>query len=116
MKLFHLCAVSTWNQTGAEYRPASLESEGFVHLSTEAQWRLTAARFFRGQRALVLLEVDSDALGSGLRFERADGDEFPHLYGALPRSAVLGVTPLAVSDDGEVTMFSERTELLGSRG
>lgn len=102
MKLFHLCAASAWNQTGGEYRPASLESEGFVHLSTEAQWRLTAARFFRGQRALVLLEVDSDALGSALRFERVDGDDFPHLYSPLPRSAVRSVTPLTVDEGGVV--------------
>ncbi len=102
--LFHLTTESAWTAAGHEYRPASLGTEGFIHLSTDVQWRLTAARFFRGQRGLVLLEIDRAAIEPALRFERADGDDFPHLYAALPRSAVRSVTPLEVDGLGNVVV------------
>lgn len=82
------------------YRAPSLDTEGFIHLSTSAQWRKTAARFFKGQQHLVLLELDPTGLD--VRFEPADGDHFPHLYGALPISAVLRTSPFAVTAMGEV--------------
>lgn len=102
--MFHLTTQAAWTAVGSEYRPASLDTEGFIHLSTHAQWRLTAARFFRGQRGLLLLEIDRAAIEPALRFERADGDDFPHLYAPLPRSAVRSVTPLDVDEGGNVVL------------
>jgi uncharacterized protein (DUF952 family) len=101
-RLFHLCSKPDWDRVTTEYRPGSLEAEGFIHLSTERQWRLTAARFFRGRDDLVLLELDAAAVAPLVRFERADGDDFPHLYGPLPRSAVISVTGVAVDAEGRV--------------
>lgn len=93
--LFHLTTDDAWRaaQPGGEYRPASLSREGFIHLSTEAQWPLTARRFFAGQQGLVLLVIDAAKLVN-VRFERADEDEFPHLYGPLPCTAVVEVRAL----------------------
>lgn len=100
--LFHITTHKQWEQASAlgTYRAPSLDTEGFIHLSTAAQWRKTAARFFEGQQHLVLLELDPTGLD--VRFEPADGDHFPHLYGALPSSAVLRTTPFSVSAMGEV--------------
>src|SRR4051794_24447421 len=68
--------------------------DGFVHLSTQAQVRETAARHFAGAADLVLLAVDAAALGSALRWEPARGGElFPHLHGVLPIAAVLWTKP-----------------------
>ena len=100
--LFHITTATDWERARAvgTYRAPSLDSEGFIHLSTSAQWRKTASRFFKGQSHLVLLELD--ATGLDVRFEPADGDHFPHLYGALPVSAVLRTTPFDVSASGDV--------------
>ncbi len=102
MNLFHITTQTEWERARAlgTYRAASLDTEGFIHLSTDAQWRKTAGRFFKGQQHLVLLELDPTGLD--VRFEPADGDHFPHLYGALPVSAVLRVTPFEVSVGGDV--------------
>ena len=87
--LFHITTRAAWDAAGASYAPASLATEGFIHLSTEAQWPRSLARFFAGQTDLVLLVIDPTSLD--VRFEPAHGELFPHLYGALPRTAVVEV-------------------------
>ncbi|MBC8050780.1 MAG: DUF952 domain-containing protein, partial [Chitinophagales bacterium] len=50
---------------------------------------------------LVLVAVDSNALGDALKWEPSrGGDLFPHLYASLPVSAVTDVTPLPLGADG----------------
>lgn len=102
--LFHITTPSDWERARAvgTYRAPSLETQGFIHLSTEAQWRKTAGRFFRGQSDLLLLELD--ATGLDVRFEPADGDHFPHLYQALPLAAVQRTTSFDVSAVGDVAV------------
>ena len=78
----------------SDYRPASLAREGFIHLSSEAQWLATANRFYRGRADLLLVSIDGDRLRAELRHEPADGDIFPHLYGPLNLNAVDFVSPL----------------------
>lgn len=90
--LFHITTRTAWDRSQAarEYRPASLASEGFIHLSTDEQWRHTLHRLFRGEPDLVILKIDADRAGD-VRFEPADGDVFPHLYGPLAVEAVLSI-------------------------
>ena len=65
---------------------------GFVHCSSREQVAGTAARFFAQEPALVVVALDADALGAALRFEPAsDGTLFPHVYAAVPISAVVAV-------------------------
>lgn len=102
MRLFHITTRQAWEaaQQAGVYRAPSLDTEGFIHLSTDRQWPGTANRFFRGQVGLLLLELDAERLGSPVRFEAADGDSFPHLYGALPVAAVTSVRELVPAADG----------------
>lgn len=75
--------------------------DGFIHFSTAAQVRETAARHFAGQSGLLLVAVEADALGDALRWEPSrGGDLFPHLYAPLPLDAVRAVTELPVGADG----------------
>jgi uncharacterized protein (DUF952 family) len=94
VRLFHITTGSAWKAATGEYRTASLESQGFIHLSTEQQWPKTQQRFFKGQTGLVLLEIDVSKLRAPLKHEAADGDVFPHLYGPLNLDAVVAVVPL----------------------
>ena len=79
--------------------------DGFLHFSTAAQVRASAAKHRAGIADLLLVEVEAAALGESLRFEPATGGRrpglFPHLYGALPLSAVRSVTPLPLGPDGQ---------------
>ena len=100
--IFHIAEKSAWESARAtgSYRVPSLDSEGFIHLSTSDQYIATANRYYRGRDDLVLLEVDPDGL-SDLRYEKSTNDElFPHLYSELPASAVVRVHMFVPTPDG----------------
>jgi uncharacterized protein (DUF952 family) len=94
--LFHLTTRATWQRAVAigDYVTTSLEDEGFIHLSTEAQWPTVHERFYAGEPDLVLLVIDPARLRNEIRFELADDDRYPHLYGPLDISAVVEVREL----------------------
>lgn len=102
--LFHITTHELWaaaERAGA-YHPPSLDTEQFIHLSDEQQWLATANRFYRGRRDLVLLAIREDRLAAQVRWEPADGQHFPHLYGPLELAAVVGVLALSVAADGTI--------------
>lgn len=78
--------------------------DGFLHFSTAAQVRESAAKHRAGVPDLLLVEVEAAALGDALRWEPASGGKrpglFPHLYGELPLSAVRRVVALPLGADG----------------
>lgn len=76
-------------------------ADGYIHFSTAAQARETAAKHFTGQAGLVLAAIDAAALGAALKWEPSrGGDLFPHLYADLPMSAVRWVKDLPIGSDG----------------
>jgi uncharacterized protein (DUF952 family)/GNAT superfamily N-acetyltransferase len=96
----HLIEPAAWRTALADgaVRPPSLDSVGFVHLSTPEQVHLPAERLYPGRRDLALLVVDPARLRDPVRFEDGvpvdpGGMQFPHLYGPLPTSAVTTVVP-----------------------
>lgn len=96
--LVHLCGYADWQQALAtgELRSASLLDAGFVHLSDPEQAHLPANRLFTGRTDLVALFLDPGRLGAPVRWEPGlasdpPGMLFPHLYGAVPVPAVIGV-------------------------
>lgn len=96
MYLFHLVGLDAWAaaEKAGVYAPPTLETEGFVHFSTRPQLLRSAERFFAGRNDVLIIVVDRDRLCAPLRFEAADGDAFPHLYGPLNLDAVIEVAPL----------------------
>jgi len=105
--LVHLCSTREWDQARSrgELCPDSLGEAGFIHLSAQHQVHLPANRLFAGRIDLVLLYLDTERLGSPVRWEPGvPGDPsamlFPHLYGALPAAAVVDVRPYVPGPDG----------------
>ena len=96
--LLHLSTRSEWDAALAagEHRAPSLETEGFIHMSTPAQVVASAERHYRGVPDLVLLCIDATRLTAPLRYELAParGEEFPHLFGPLNLDAVTAVVDL----------------------
>ncbi|MFC3126809.1 DUF952 domain-containing protein [Pseudoroseomonas globiformis] len=88
---------------GAYIGSAEDAHDGFLHFSTAAQLRESAARHRPGQPDLWLVAADAEALGTTLRWEASEGSRpglFPHLYGKLPLSAVRWAMPLPLQPDG----------------
>ena len=101
-EILHICPRADWDaaQSQGDYRSASLESEGFIHASRLRQLLRSANRFFKGAQNLVVLWMKPRLLTSPLRFEEADGQRFPHIYGPINLNAVVAVTPLRADPDG----------------
>lgn len=105
---FKIVDAEAWReaQDAGEYAGSAVDhADGYIHMSTEAQLAETARKHYAGQSSLRLLTVDLAAIGGVLKWEPSCGGAlFPHLYGALPVSAVTRVQAMAVSDEGEVTL------------
>lgn len=102
--IYKILPAALWRAAEAEGRfdgaPVDL-ADGFIHFSTAAQVRETAARHFAGVADLVLVTVEAEHLGAALRWEPSRGGAlFPHLYGPLDLSAVRGIEPLVLGPDG----------------
>lgn len=103
--IYKICPESLWREAQAAGAFAGMAidaQDGFIHFSTMDQVGETAAKHFAGQEDLVLVAVDGDALGAGLRWEASRGGTlFPHLHGGpLPLSAVEWVKPLPLGPGG----------------
>jgi uncharacterized protein (DUF952 family) len=102
--IYKISPRAAWGEAerAGEFTGAPVDlKDGFIHFSTAAQAKETAAKHFAGQRDLVLVAIDAGALGAALVYEPSrGGDLFPHLYGPLPMSAVRTVHDLPVGPDG----------------
>jgi uncharacterized protein (DUF952 family) len=102
--IYKICTAAEWAEAehAGVYRGSAVDlKDGFIHFSTAEQAAETAAKWFAGQRDLVLVAVDADVLGDKLKWEPSRGGAlFPHLYGDLDVKAVLRVDPLPLGSDG----------------
>ncbi|MFF5080867.1 DUF952 domain-containing protein [Actinoplanes sp. NPDC000266] len=105
--ILHICPRAAWDEAVAvgTYEADSLATQGYIHCSTAAQVSGPANFLFHGRRDLVLLEIDEDRLPVPATWEQGDppkpdGELFPHLYAALPVSAVVAVHPYDPEPDG----------------
>ena len=80
--------------------------DGFVHFSTPAQVRETAAKHFAGEDGLVLAAVDDKTLGRDLKWEPSRGGAlFPHLYRKLTTTDI--VSAHRIGTDGPHHVFPD---------
>jgi uncharacterized protein (DUF952 family) len=100
---FHLLPADEWRASdpGAPYEAASLAHEGFIHC-TDGVSALGATfdRYFRTDpRPFVALTVDLDAVDAPWRYD-VPGSPYPHVYGPIPRVAIVAVSPVMRAADG----------------
>lgn len=102
--IYKICPAPLWAQAEAAgvFQGAPVDhADGYIHFSTAAQARETAAKHFAGQNNLRLIAVETTALGAALKWEPSRGGAlFPHLYAALPLSAVAWIEELPLGEDG----------------
>lgn len=119
MIVFQITTRADWEASVGRgiYEADSLAAEGFIHCSTADQYLRVADRFYRDVPDLVLLAIDTDALSAPLKMERADGEDFPHVYGPIELHAVCDVGTFERGEDGSFlpgepeffAVFGERT-------
>lgn len=105
--IYTLVREADWRAARAagEYRgSADDRRDGFLHFSTAAQLRATAAKHRAGVADLWLLEAEAAALGGALKWEPAGSPSrpglFPHLYAPLPVAAVTRAVAVPLGGDG----------------
>lgn len=100
--ILHITSKQEWlaAQRSGEYTAPSLQTEGFIHCSTEKQILRVANAFYRGRTDLVLLKLDESRIKSQVKWEAPAGppaeniseaDLFPHIYGPIHLDAVASV-------------------------
>ena len=102
--ILHIAGRAQWLRGRAEgaYRADSLATQGFIHASRPHQLLGVANILFRGQRDLVLLYIDPNAVSAEIKYEAPPGSQeaFPHVYGPLNTDAVIKVVDFLPDDDG----------------
>ncbi|MDA3646821.1 cupin domain-containing protein [Saccharopolyspora indica] len=101
--LLHLLPLSAFHaDRDSPIRVASLQTDGFVHCSQDVRTALAVANtvFRPATEPMIALELDPAKLSAPVRWEPAHPSPpysfspdqlFPHVYGPLERSAVIGV-------------------------
>jgi len=92
---FHLVPEVAWSATdrASAYEASSLGAEGFIHC-TDGVSALgeTFDRHYAGDpRAFLTLTLDLDALDVPWRYD-VEGSPYPHIYGSIDRSAIIGIS------------------------
>jgi uncharacterized protein (DUF952 family) len=111
MLIYKISDSENWAEATARGRfdgSADDTRDGFIHLSTAAQARETAAKHFAGRANLIIVAVEADRLGAALKWEPSRGGAlFPHCYGPLSLSAVVWSRPLPLDANGRHVMPDE---------
>jgi uncharacterized protein (DUF952 family) len=104
MLIYKIVHAAAWGaaEAAGSFTGAPIDlADGYIHFSTAAQVRETAAKHFAGMDDLMLVAVDAQALGPALKWEVSrGGDLFPHLYAPLDLAAVRWSVALRLGQDG----------------
>lgn len=93
--IFHIAEPGEWDSEAHEYVAASFATEGFIHCSTADQLGGVVEAFYQGRTDMIVLTIDADLVSNVLVYEDLydHGAEFPHIYGPIPRAAVVSAKP-----------------------
>jgi uncharacterized protein (DUF952 family) len=96
--IYHVVAAAKWQKALLQgfYEHPSLNSEGFIHASKQAQVKGVLERYYQHQSDLLLLHIDESKLTAALKYESAPSvnETFPHIYGPLNLDAVIKTTTI----------------------
>lgn len=117
-ELLHITERVTWREAvrSGEYRMSTrgvtLAEQGFIHCSLRHQLRPVVEFVYGDSDAdeLVVLVIDSDRVQAIVRYEAPEpgGEHYPHIYGALPVSAVTEVVAVSRDAAGRLVLPGER--------
>lgn len=91
--IYHVVMPDYWQQfeEKANYTPPTFAEEGFIHCCTKAQIDYVLSTYFKETKEVLLLKIDKTKLTSELKVEPANGQQFPHIYGAINKTAIVAI-------------------------
>jgi len=105
--ILHFLERSTWiaAQEIGEYKPESLDKDGFIHCSTLEQVTDSANKWAEENADLLLLIINEKKVDPEIKYEKIKGSrskvEYPHIYGRLNLDAVKKVHYFKKDDKGK---------------
>ena len=89
--IYHVVIPDYWEQFTQKtaYTAPTFEEEKFIHCCTKEQIEYVLTTYFKGVANILLLKIDTDLLTSALKIEPANGQYFPHIYGAINKNAIV---------------------------
>ena len=85
--VYKICSKDEWKEAvkiGLFSGSAVDARDGFIHLSTKEQVKVTVLKHFSGQKHLLIIQFKVDKLKTKLKWEISrDNDLFPHYYGHI---------------------------------
>jgi len=103
-RVYKIVEASVWEAAvrGGSFPGAEVDlRDGYIHLSSATQAAQTARPHFAGRDGMLLIALETQALGDALRWEPSRGGElFPHLYEALDPALAIETRVLALNADG----------------
>ena len=113
MQIFKILLPHEWRNLQRDRQTAGAPidvKDGYIHFSTAAQLRETAAKHFTLEKEIFVLAFDTDQMDGTLKWEVSRGGElFPHLYGHLNIRTVLWHEAVKLKDGWH--QFSDRIPL-----
>jgi uncharacterized protein (DUF952 family) len=116
LMIYHISSRRAWQdaQQRGDYRADSLDTEGFIHCSTETQVVPVVEKYYQGQPGLVLFIIAPSLLVSNLKWEPPsggapppgvpEGELFPHVYGPINLEAIVKVYDIEANLDGKYSL------------
>ncbi len=94
MIFYHVTTPEKWAKFKDKdfYEAESLQAEGFIHASFAGQLEESLKIYYKGVPEVLILMIDSEKLTSKLIIEKSRNcEDFPHIYGAINKSAILEI-------------------------
>jgi uncharacterized protein (DUF952 family) len=103
--IYHLAPIEYFHAQPPDrpYVPAEFDRDGFIHCTKgDEQLVIVANRYYRNDdRAFLIVVIDEGLVNAEIKYEPGrDGVLYPHLYGALNRTAIVSVLRMPRLPDG----------------
>ena len=90
--IYKVLTLEQWGafQRGKVFKGSPVDlSDGYIHLSCADQLKATMDKYYANQAEVAILQVDASKLDGKFKYEVSRGGaEFPHLFAALPMTAI----------------------------
>ena len=106
---YHLVPADYWETAGQgeSYTPEAFAADGFIHCTNgidRLMW--VANEFYTGDpREFIVLVLEVSRIDSPVRYDDPT-EEFPHIYGPLNTSAVVGKLSVERDESGAFTSIA----------
>ena len=101
--VYKICSKFEWQEVKTKGQLTGSKkdlADGYIHFSGDDQIIGTLNKFYKNQKDLILLKVDTLKLDHLVWEQASDGTMFPHLYSTLDITNVVNEFDITLDDEG----------------